>query len=264
MTENSSQKPTIQTLFSLEGRVALVTGSAQGLGYEIAKVFAQAGAQVVINSRDPDRAVGAVERLAKEDLDAIHMAFDVTDERASEKAISTIADKLKRLDILVNNAGLRHRANTDEISGADFLDLMDTNVKSPFTLSKKAADLMIPRRYGRIINITSIAGISSRSGNSSYAASKGGLAALTRAFACEYGQYGITVNSIAPGSFNTEYNQTTFATPDVGEWIKKRVPLGRWGEAHEISGAALFLASEAGSYVNGHELVVDGGFTISL
>jgi gluconate 5-dehydrogenase len=251
-------------LFSLEGKLALVTGAARGLGLAMARSLARAGAEVLLNGRDEARLRPSAEALRSEGLAASALAFDVADEAAVDDAFAAIERARGRLDILVSNVGLRNRRPIGELDRADMRAMLDVNLTAPFVLAKKAAALMLPRRWGRLIMVTSVAGPLSRAGDAAYTASKGGLAALTRSLAAEYGPQGITANAIAPGFFATETDAGRVADPKVQPFVEMRVPLRRWGEPHEIGGAAVFLASEEASYVNGHVLTVDGGLSAAL
>jgi gluconate 5-dehydrogenase len=188
------------------------------------------------------------------------MAFDVADAAAAAAAIGQIAAEHGRLDILVNNVGRRDRRSLFEFSLEDVRALLEVDLVAPFHLSREAAKPMIAAGRGRIINITSIAGPISDAGDTPYTTAKGALEALTRALAAELGGYGITVNAIAPGFFATETNAAKVADESVQRWLAQRTSLGRWGQPHEIAGAAVFLASPAASYVTGHVLAVDGGY----
>lgn len=246
--------------FSLNDRVALVTGAARGLGLEIARGLAQAGAQVWLNGRD----AGALERAvavltAERTLGELHaLPFDVADEAATIEAFERIVARHGRLDVLVNNVGQRDRRMLDAFSLDDVRRLLDVNLVAPFDLARRAARLM--PAGGRIINITSIAGPIARDGDAVYTAAKGGLDALTRALAAELGPRGINVNAVAPGFFATETNAGLAADPRTVDWLRQRTSLQRGGRPPEIAGAVVFLASPAAGYITGQTLAVDGGY----
>jgi gluconate 5-dehydrogenase len=250
--------------FALDGKVALVTGAGQGLGFEIAAALAEAGAHVVLNGRQAERLEAAATRIRRPGGEASPLAFDIADPPAVSAAFQQIAGGFGGLDILVNNVGIRHRHPLGEISIEDFRHVMDVNLTAAFQLAKEAVGLMAPRGHGRIIMVTSIAGPLGRPNDAAYIAAKGGLAAFARALAVEFGPQGITTNAIAPGYFSTETNAAMVEDPAVEEFVKRRIPLQRWGEPREIAGAAVFLASDAASYVNGVVLTVDGGLSASF
>jgi gluconate 5-dehydrogenase len=253
---------TILNSFRLDGRVALVTGAARGLGWEMSKALAEAGARVLLNGRTVERVQERVEALRANGLGADAIAFDMGERATMEQAVrSTLA--AGRIDILINNVGERDRRRFDELSTADFERLIDVDLNAAFALARLVLPGMIERRAGRLIMVTSIAADLAAPRAASYTAAKGGLAALVRALAAEVGVHGVTCNAIAPGFFMTETNQPLFTSP-AGEQWRTRVPMGRFARPDEIAGAALFLASDAASYVNGHTLVVDGGVSATF
>ena len=239
---------------SLEGRIALVTGAARGLGFAIAQRLVRAGASVWLNGRDRAALGDAADRIGG---DARVLAFDIGDDDATAAAFETLAED--GLDILVNNVGQRDRRSLAQLRREDMAAMLATNLVAPFDLARRAVPLMEARGYGRIVNITSIAAEIAR-GDVLYTASKGGLAALTRAFAAELGGTGITVNAVAPGYFATEANEEMSTDPGIAQHLERRTSLGRWGDPGEIGGAVAFLASPEASYITGHTLAVDGGY----
>ena len=239
---------------SLEGRIALVTGAARGLGFAIAQRLVRAGASVWLNGRDRAALGDAADRIGG---DARVLAFDIGDDEATAAAFETLAED--GLDILVNNVGQRDRRSLAQLRREDMAAMLATNLVAPFDLARRAVPLMEARGYGRIVNITSIAAEIAR-GDILYTASKGGLAALTRAFAAELGGTGITVNAVAPGYFATEANEEMSTDPGIAQHLERRTSLGRWGDPGEIGGAVAFLASPEASYITGHTLAVDGGY----
>ncbi len=250
-------------LFSLAGKVALITGASRGLGWAMAQAMAAAGGHVVLNGRDPSILAERVQTLVRKGWSASSAPFDVTDEAAGTRAIAEIAETHGRLDVLIANAGVQHRSPLLDFTTQEFQRVVETNLTACFTLAREAAKIMVPQAAGRIIFTASIMCQVGRPSIPAYIASKGGIIALTRALATELGPQGITCNAIAPGFFATEMNQALLEDAEFTAWVSSRTPLGRWAQPEEIGGAAVFLASPAGSYVNGHVLTVDGGMIIN-
>jgi len=244
--------------FRLDGQIALVTGAARGLGWEMAQAFAEAGARVVLHGRTVEAVQSRAAELAGRGLAADAVGFDMRDAAAMEGAMDALLTRQGRIDILLNNVGERDRRSAQRIAPEDFDRLVSVDLGAVYRLIKRVMPGMVERRHGRIVSVTSIVDQLASDGSPSYTAAKGGLAALTRALAAELGRHGITCNAISPGFFATETN-AALAQGAAAAQRAKRVPLERWGQPHEIAGAALLLASPAGGYINGHTLIVDGG-----
>ena len=251
-------------MFDLTSKVALVTGASRGLGWAMAEALATAGATVVLNSRDKVALEARRDHLVAAGKKAEVAAFDVSDEATVVAAVADIARRHGRLDIVVANAGIQHRKPLTEFETADFRRVMDTNLTAVWMLAREAARVMIPAKRGRIIVTGSISAIAARPTISAYIASKGAVHALTRELAVELAAHGITVNAIAPGYFATEMNTALIENPEFNGWVCKRTPAGRWGRPEEIGPPCVFLASDDASFVTGHVLVADGGFTASM
>jgi gluconate 5-dehydrogenase len=256
--------PTLRN-FTLTGKVILVTGAGRGLGFEIAKALAGAGGHVLLNGRDATRLDAAAARIRDAGGDSVETSpFDITDTAALSAAFTAIAAKHGRLDVLVNNVGARNRKPLFDFTDAEIRGLIETDLLAGLFLAREAARLMMPKKSGRLIAVTSIAGTLARAGDAVYPTAKAGLTGMVRALAAEFGPHGITSNAIAPGFFATETNAHLAADPTLSAAFEQRTPMGRWGRPEEISGAAVFLASDAASYVNGHVLTVDGGTSILM
>ena len=250
--------------FRLNGRIALVTGSSASIGLALARGLAQAGASVVLNGRDAHRLEEAAATLRGENLQVHTRCFDVTQGDAVVAAVADIEASIGAIDILVNNAGMQRRMPLQDFSHAHWHELMRTNLDSVFFVGQAVARHMIARGRGRIINICSVQSELGRPGIAPYTASKGAVKMLTKGMAIDWGPLGINVNGIGPGYFKTELNARLVADPQFDSWLTARTPNRRWGEVAELAGAAVFLASDASRFVNGHILYVDGGLTASL
>jgi gluconate 5-dehydrogenase len=250
--------------FRLDGRIALVTGSSAGIGLALARGLGEAGAALVLNGRDPGRLDAAAALLAAEGLTVHQRAFDATDAGAVEAAVASIEGEVGPIEVLINNAGITRRAPFVELTHHDWHDVMATNVDGLFIVGQAVARRMLPRRRGRIVNICSVMSEMGRPGTSAYTASKGAAKMLTKAMAIELGPHGINVNAIGPGYFATELTAGLVADEKFSAWVRQRVPLGRWGDVAELAPVAVFLASDASRFVNGHILYADGGMTAAL
>lgn len=250
--------------FRLDKRVALVTGSSAGIGHALAKGLADSGARAVMNGRDASRLAAAAQAIRGSQTDVREAVFDVTDRAAVETAVDRIERDIGPIDILINNAGLQRRAPLEDFTDDNWHDVMRTNLGSPFIVGQIVARRMIPRKRGSIINICSVNSELARPTIAPYTATKGGLKMLTKGMAVDWGRHGIRVNGIGPGYFKTELNKPLYTNPEFSGWLEGRTPLGRWGNVEELVGAAVFLASDAASFVTGHILYVDGGVTAAL
>ena len=250
--------------FRLNGRLALITGSSGGIGLALARALGQAGATLILNGRNADKLQAAAQLLRAEGLSVSTAGFDVTDADAVRKGIDTIEKDIGSIDILVNNAGMQIRGPLHEFADADWHTLMRTNLDSVYFVGKTVAQKMIPRGSGKIINVCSVQSELGRPGIAPYTASKGAVKMLTKGMAIDWGQFGITVNGLGPGYFKTELTEKLVADPAFTGWLVGRTPSRRWGDVEDLGGAAVFLASEASCFVNGHILYVDGGVTATL
>lgn len=247
-------------LFSLQGRVALITGSARGIGWGIAQTVAAAGAHVVINDLDEATIAARVAELKARGLSASHVAFDVTDEAGVNAGVGRIIAEHGAVDIVVNNAGIQRRKSFQEFTYEEWRAVVDTHLNGAFLVTRAVVPKMIERRFGRIVMIGSIAAQQPKQALAAYAAAKGGVTSLVKALAHELGQHGITANALAPGFIATEFTKVLQEDETFTRNMLSRVPGGRWGEPQDLAPAVIYLASKAGSFVNGHILTVDGGF----
>lgn len=251
-------------LFDLQGRIVLITGSGGGLGFAIARGMAQAGASVVLNGRNSQKLDTAVDQLRNEGLQAHGLAFDVTKKDEVEAGIARIESEVGPLEVLLNNAGINLRASLPEVPEDLWQRVLDTNLTGALMTAQAVARRMIPRKRGKIINMCSMMSELARATTAPYAAAKGGLKMLTKAMAAEFGPHNIQVNGIGPGYFLTEMTRPLLDVPGFNDWICKRTPMNRWGHPDELIGAAIFLASQASSFVTGQVLYVDGGILATL
>jgi len=252
------------SLFSLAGKRALVTGSSRGLGYAIASALAEAGADIVLNARDTVALGAAAQNLAAAGASVKALAFDVTSRDSVNEAIAYCENEMGPIDILVNNAGMQFRGALEAFPPEKFDQMMTTNVTSVFNVGQAVAPHMISRGAGKIINICSLMSGLARPSIAPYATSKAAVANLTRGMAVDWARHGLNINGIAPGYFKTELNEALAKDDRFTSWLEARTPMGRWGEPAELGGAAVFLASEAARFVNGHILYVDGAFTATV
>ena len=254
----------INSLFSLEKKRALITGSSQGIGFGLARGLASAGAEIVLNGRNFDRLESAAEILRGEGANVQTSAFDVTDSEAVKAGIDSIESDFGPIDILVNNAGMQNRQSLEDFPEEDWHQLMQTNLDSVFFVSKYVAKYMIPRKAGKIINICSVQSKIGRPTIAAYTASKGAVAMLTKGMCIDWAQHNIQINGLAPGYFKTELTEALVNNPEFTAWLTGRTPARRWGDVEELQGACIFLASPASSFTNGHIMYVDGGVTTTL
>jgi gluconate 5-dehydrogenase len=251
-------------LFDLAGRRALVTGSSQGIGLTIARGLAEHGASVVLNGRDRSKLDAAAASLKSGGHKVAVAGFDVTRAEAVREGISQIEQTIGAIDILVNNAGMQFRMPLEDFPAEKWEELLRTNVSSVFYVGQAVARHMIPRGKGKIINVASVQSELARPGIAPYTATKGAIKNLTRGMCADWAKHGLQVNAIAPGYFKTPLNQALVDDLEFSAWLEKRTPASRWGNVDELIGAAVFLAGDASSFVNGHTLYVDGGITTCL
>jgi gluconate 5-dehydrogenase len=250
----------INELFDLNGKVALITGGTHGIGMAIGITLGKAGAKICVNDLMESRLQEAKAKYKEQGIDVFTIVFDVTDEAQVDSAISTIEKEVGTIDILVNNAGIIKRIPILDMPVSDFRQVIDVDLVAPFIVAKRVAPGMIAKRSGKIINMCSMMSIYGRNSVSAYASAKGGLKLLTANMTCEWAKYNVQINGIGPG-----YIATAQTAPiregnhPFNDLVMTRTPAGRWGEPEDVAHAALFLASKASNFVNGHILFVDGG-----
>ncbi|UOH78082.1 gluconate 5-dehydrogenase [Ornithobacterium rhinotracheale] len=255
----------MMTNFSLEGKTALVTGASYGIGYAIASALGKAGAKIVFNDINQDLVNQGLESYKKDGLEAYGYVCDVTDEDAVNELVATVEKEVGVIDILVNNAGIIKRVPMHEMSAAEFRKVIDVDLNAPFIVAKAVIPSMIKKGHGKIINICSMMSELGRETVSAYAAAKGGLKMLTRNIASEYGEHNIQCNGIGPGYIATPQTaplrekQADGSRHPFDSFIIAKTPAARWGTPEDLQGPAVFLASDASNFVNGHVLYVDGG-----
>jgi len=248
--------------FRLDQRVALITGGARGLGRVMAEALASAGASVALTARDTDRAKTAAAEIAEQTgAQTLGLGVDVTQSQQVEATVNATKERFGRIDILVNNAGINIRRPIEELDEAEWDAVLDTNLKGAWLFCRAVASDLKAQGWGRVINVSSMLGEVGLAERTPYCSSKGGMNLLTKTLALEWAAWGVTVNAICPGPFATEINRPLLSDPDKKAAIESKIPIGRWGDPQELGPVALFLASEASSFVTGACLLVDGGFS---
>lgn len=253
----------ILDLFRMDERVVIITGGSRGLGKAMAEALVEAGANVIVTSRNA-KDVEAVATTLQSTFGQICRGYacDVTDAEQIQALVARVIDEFGKIDVLINNAGINIRGPIEDLSLAQFRQVQDTNVTGMWLLCREVAPYMKARHYGRVINIGSILSLVTMPDRTPYATSKGAVLQLTRTLAVEWAPYGITANAILPGPFGTEMNRPLLDDPEKYQAFISQVPLGRWGELDEIGGLALYLASDASSFVTGAGIAIDGGWTV--
>lgn len=248
-------------LFDLSGQAAIVTGTSRGLGQYFARALAKAGAELVLTSRNRDHLSGFEREIAALGRRAVSLELDVRDHASIENMVAAAEAAYGHIDILVNNAGCNVRKPALDVTWDDWNLILDTNLRGSFFVAQAVARRMIPRGYGRIINIGSYTSVAGFAGLAPYGASRGGIRQMTMSLADDWGKHGITVNCLAPGWFRTKQNEILYANREWVDYLCERIPLKRAGQPHDLDGAVVFLASEASRYLTGQTLLVDGGIS---
>jgi NAD(P)-dependent dehydrogenase (short-subunit alcohol dehydrogenase family) len=247
--------------FDLSGKTALVTGASRGLGRTFANALARAGADVAVTSRDAAHVRETCAEIEALGRRAVPLALDVRDEASIRRAVDEAHQALGKIDILINNAGCNVRKKAADVTWDDWNLIVETNLRGPFFVAQAAARHMVPRGYGRIVNIGSVTSVQGSAGLGPYGASRGGIRQLTMSLAADWGPNGITVNCLAPGWFKTSQNAILYEDTEWVEYLKERIPLKRPGKVEDLEGAVIFLASDASAYITGQLLLVDGGIS---
>lgn len=249
-------------VFKLDGRVALVTGGNRGLGFAMAQGLAEAGANVVVTSRDQEKAVSSARTITEATGNkALGITVDVTNARQVEAMVQQVIAEFGHIDILVNNAGINIRKPIEEFDEESWDRVQAANLKAPYLCSRAVVPYLKAQRRGRIINIASMLGMVGLAERAAYCSSKGGVIQLTKVLALELAAYNVTVNAICPGPFATEINTPVLNNPEANQFFLDHIALKRWGKPEEMKGVIVFLASEASSFMTGAALTVDGGWT---
>lgn len=248
-------------LFDLTGQVAVVTGASRGLGQHFGRALAKAGADLIITSRSVEALQPFAQEIAALGRKVVSLELDVRDAKSIEQFAEAAGKAFGRIDILVNNAGCNVRKPATDVTWDDWNLVLDTNLRGTFFVAQAVARQMIPRRYGRIINIGSVTSVAGYAGLGPYGASRGGVKQLTMSLADDWGPHGITVNCLAPGWFKTAQNKVLYDDPEWVAYLTDRIPLKRPGRPDDLDGAVVFLASEASRYITGQTLLVDGGIS---
>ena len=249
------------SLFDLKGQTAIVTGTSRGLGQYFARALAKAGADLVLTSRNRESLVPFEKEIKSLGRAVMSLELEVRDQPSIERMVEAAEAAFGHLEILVNNAGCNVRKPALDVTWDDWNLILDTNLRGSFFVAQAVARRMIPRQYGRIINIGSVTSVAGYAGLGPYGASRGGIRQLTMSLADDWGKYGITVNCLAPGWFRTEQNKVLYQNKEWVEYLCDRIPVKRPGEPHDLDSAVVFLAAESSRYVTGQTLLVDGGIS---